>query len=303
MSDLILFHPVKSLDNKILLPAGTTLSADIINDLISEARSISYKKYSMLQHGTIRKDILSFISRPPYNLIFSDNAVIDDLLNFMDNVHLISPVIQSLDYFKENDSYTYRHILNVFSLCVHISKVMMSDHWVRLNEAASGTMHDIGKICVPMNILKKASPITHEERSILEHHAVAGYLLLSLYFQNPEDPVALVARDHHERREGSGYPRGIKLNNHIVDIITVCDVYDALISERPYRSAAYDNRTAIELVTEMGEKNQLNPDVIKTLVSINRKEKSHFSECEVSHEIRGNQPLYNSYGIFEDDDN
>ncbi len=303
MIDLTLSYPVRSLDNKLLLPAGTKLSAEIINDLISEAGNVSYEKYSLLKHGTIEKDIPSFIAVPPYNVIFSDKEVIDDLLNFMGNVYLISPVIQSLDYFRENDSYTYRHILNVFALCVHISKVMMSDHWVRLNEAANGPMHDIGKICVPLNILKKASPLTHEERSILEHHSVAGYVLLSYYFQHQEDSFALVARDHHERLDGSGYPRGIKLNNNIVDIITVCDVFDALISDRPYRSAAYDNRTAIEVITEMGEKNSLNREVIKALVSFNRKVKTHYMVCKVSLEKRGKPPQYNSYGVFNDENN
>ena len=140
-------------------------------------------------------------------------------------------------------------------------------------------------------------------RGALEHHSAAGYVLLSYYFQHPEDSFALVARDHHERREGSGYPRGIKLNGDLVEVVAICDVYDALISNRPYRSAPYDNRTAIEVITEMGKENKLNPDVIKALVSINRKEKSHFSACEVSNEKRGKPPLYNNYGLFKDDDN
>jgi hypothetical protein len=106
MSDLILFHPVNTQDNKLLLPSGTKISSDIINDLILASGNVSYKKYSLLKHGSIRKEILGFISIPPYNIIFSDKEVIDDLLNFMGNEHLISPVIQSLDYFRENDFYT-----------------------------------------------------------------------------------------------------------------------------------------------------------------------------------------------------
>jgi HD-GYP domain-containing protein (c-di-GMP phosphodiesterase class II) len=297
MSDLILLHPVRTLDNQELLPAGTQLSAEIINELVSKARSVSYQKHSLLQSGSIRKDILRFINRPPYNVIFSDNEVKDDLLNFMENVHLVTPVIQTLDYFKENDSYTYHHILSVFALCVRISKVMMSDHWVRLNEAASGPLHDIGKICVPMNLLKKVSPLTQEERSIIEHHSIAGYILLSYYSQDAGSIFAGIARDHHERRDGSGYPRGIKLNDHLVELIAVCDVYDALISPRPYRSSSYDNRTAIEVITEMGENSVLDREIIKALVSINRKVSMNYSECKVSLEKRGKAPLYNSYGV------
>lgn len=84
-----------------------------------------------------------------------------------------------------------------------------------------------------------------------------------------------------------------------VDIMAVCDIFDALITDRPYRSAAYVNLTAIEELTETGENNVLNPDVIKALVSINRKEKHHFSDCEVSHEKRGHPPLFNNYGLID----
>ena len=58
--------------------------------------------------------------------------------------------------------------------------------------------------------------------------------------------AARVARDHHEFRDGSGYMRGVKLNDPMVEIVAVCDIYDGLLSPRPYRTAAYDNRTALE---------------------------------------------------------
>jgi len=303
MSDLILFHPIRSLDNKLLLPAGTKLSADIINDLISEAGNVSYREYSLLQYGPIKGDILNFLTVPPYNSIFSEQTLIDDLMNFIGEVSLISPLIQSLEHFRQEDMYTFRHILNVFMLCACVIKVMEPSNLVRLKEIASGPIHDFGKICVPLHILKKPSPLTHEERSIVEHHSVAGYILLSYYFQDTGNIFAVVARDHHERMDGSGYPRGINVKDQIVEVISVCDVYDALISSRPYRSAAYDNRTAIEVLTEMGERNTLNRDVIKALVCINRKVKTHYSECEVSKVKRGNPPPNNNYGVFEDDNN
>jgi HD-GYP domain-containing protein (c-di-GMP phosphodiesterase class II) len=291
------------MNDQLLLPAGCQLTVEILDDLISQAKTVSYKRHSLWQYGSIKIDVLNFIATHPYNVIFSDQSSIDNVLNLMGNIYLISPVIQSLDYFKQTDFYTYRHTINVLALCILLSEVMMSEYWVRLNEAVSSPIHDIGKTCIPLNILKKSSPLTYKEKSIIEHHTVAGYILLSYYFQDAGNIFAGIARDHHERGDGSGYPRGIKLRNYIVEVIAACDVYDALISPRPYRSVSYDNRTAIEEITEMGERNILNPEVIKALVSINRKLKTHYSDCEVSKEKRGKPPLNNNYGVFENDNN
>ena len=303
MANLILAHPVSTLDDQQLLPAGTTLSPDIIDELVAKSRSVSYEKHPLLRHGSFSKDMIGLIAKPPYDAIFSDNQIINDIMSFTNNIYLVTPVLQTLDYFKENDSYTYWHILNVFSLCVHISQVMRSEHWERLNEAAGGPMHDIGKICIPLHILKRDTPLTKEERSIIDHHSIAGYILLSYYSQDAGSIFAGIARDHHERMNGSGYPRGIKLNDKLINVVAVCDVYDALVSPRPYRSSPYENRSAIEVITEMGENNILDREVIKALVSINRKVETHYTDCNVSLEKRGKPPLHSSYGVFENDNN
>ncbi|MCX5853312.1 MAG: hypothetical protein NTZ24_01785, partial [Deltaproteobacteria bacterium] len=112
--------------------------------------------------------------------------------------------------------------------------------------------------------------------------------------------AARVARDHHERINGSGYPRGISLNDRIVEIVAVCDIYDALISTRPYRPVSFDNRTALENITMMAERNEVSWEVVQALVAHNRKEKKHFTKCNVSLEKRGTIPPNNVYGILAD---
>ena len=146
------------------------------------------------------------------------------------------------------------------------------------------------KTIVPLNILKKSTPLTLNERDILENHAAAGFLLLSYYYQDVNNPGAKVARDHHERRDGSGYPCGTRLNDPMVEIVAVSDVYDALISQRPYRAVSYDNRTALEEITGMAEKNEIGWEVVKALIGHNRKDKPHYSEVTVSVEKRGTPP-------------
>jgi HD-GYP domain-containing protein (c-di-GMP phosphodiesterase class II) len=159
----------------------------------------------------------------------------------------------------------------------------------------------MGKICVPLHILKKTTPLTKRERGFLEHHAAAGYVLLSYYYKDTQPLACKVALDHHERRDRSGYPRGIPLENPMVEIIAACDVYDALIMPRPYRSGAYDNRTALEEITEMAKQNKIGWDVAKTLIARNRKSNPHYKHITISAEKRGTPPSHNVYGMIAEE--
>ena len=99
------------------------------------------------------------------------------------------------------------------------------------------------------------------------------------------------------------YPLGILLNDPMVEIVAVCDVYDALISPRPYRQASYDNRTALEEITVMAEEGVISWEVVQVLVAHNRKSKPHYTDCIVSKEKRGKPPYGNVYGIIVPDTN
>jgi hypothetical protein len=219
-----------------------------------------------------------------------------------EEVRLVLPVLESLAYFKWDDYHTYCHALMVFALSTLIARDLLPDSRGWMHEVAIGPTHDIGKICIPPDILKKVTPLTRTERSMLDHHSVAGYVLLSYFQKDPQTLAAIVARDHHERRDGSGVPRGIRLTDLAVEIIVVCDVYDALISPRPYRPETYDNRTAIEEITKMAEMNKIGWEVVNSLVAHNRREKPKHGEVEVSREKRGTPPSPNFYGVVVEDD-
>jgi HD-GYP domain-containing protein (c-di-GMP phosphodiesterase class II) len=187
----------------------------------------------------------------------------------------------------------------IFALSTLMAKILVPEHQRRILNAAAGPSHDLGKICVPLEILMKRDPLTREERNILFQHSVAGYVLLSYYHKDPYNFSARVARDHHERCDGSGYMRGIKLNNRMVEIVAVSDVYDALISPRPYRPVSFDNRTALEEVTAMAQRGQISWDLLQVLISLNRKDKPDFRSFSVSLEKRGTPPTENAYGKTE----
>jgi len=295
-----LFYPVYTLDNRPLLPEGADLSAQTLEDLISSGPSKPYKSYPLLEYGSVKKDLLRQMGKPPYDFIFSCREETEGLMDLMKNVRLLSPVLESLDYFKKDDYHTYCHILMVFALSGLITIDLLEDYQEWIDQISIGPTHDIGKICVPLDILNKATPLTRAEKSLIDHHTIAGYVLLSYFHKDPKNAGALVSRDHHERKDGSGGPRGIKLRNRAVEIVVACDVYDALIAPRPYRAAAYDNRTALEEITKMAEMNKIGLEVVKSLVAHNRSIKPQYSEVKVSTEKRGVPPAGNFYGVFDE---
>jgi len=303
MPGLTLQHPIHTLDNQLLFPSGTLLTEETLNAVIDSHRADSYQTYPLLLYGSVKEDCLNFLSSPPYTQIFSDKKQIDDLLNLIETVRFSIPILQSLDYFRQHDLYTYTHVLMVFALSTLLAKDLIPDCQECIRLSATGPTHDIGKICVPLHILKKTTPLTKTERSFLEHHAAAGYVLFSYYYKNIQHLACEVALDHHERRDGSGYPRGIPLKDPLVEIIAVSDIYDALIMPRPYRSGAYDNRTALEEITEMAKQNKIGWDVVKALIAHNRKSHPPYKEMTISAEKRGTPPSYNVYGIIAEDTN
>ncbi|MBA4374438.1 MAG: hypothetical protein C0402_16435 [Thermodesulfovibrio sp.] len=297
METITLRYPVHSLDNRELLPAGGELSEAVLTELTARNCRQSFQTFPLLTYGSVQADLLHQFNRPPYNTIFSGQRKIDDIMMVAGKISLPSPILQSLDYFKKHDYHTYCHTLMVFALSTLIARDLTEDSGEWIRQISAGPTHDIGKISVPLDILKKTTPLTSTDRRRLEHHTTAGYILLSYYFGDHNHPAALVARDHHERTDGSGWPQGALLSNKLVEIVIICDVYDALISPRPYRNACYDNRTALEEITKMAEGGKVSWDVVRALVAHNRKSNRSASATNVSIEKRGIPPQDNFYGI------
>ena len=301
MPSMKLHYPVTTLDGKLLLPAGSELSDASLKAMLAANRPVNLKKYRLMDHGSISEDLFAFLNTPPYDVIFSDTDGMSEIIDVMKSIRFVAPVMDVLDYFKYNDASTYRHMLTIFALTILIARDLVPNYRKRVAEIANGPTHDFGKISVPLDILKKNDPLTIEELKRLKHHTVAGYVLLSYYFADPASIAAKVARDHHERMNASGYPRGIAQKDLMVEIVAVCDVYDALISARPYRPVSYDNRTALEVLTSMAESGEVGWRVVKSLIAHNRRSKPSFSQTITSTEKRGTEPLNNMYGKLSEE--
>jgi HD-GYP domain-containing protein (c-di-GMP phosphodiesterase class II) len=297
-----LLYPVHTLQKQQLLPEGTVVSEEALLELSTTSKGTLKKPVPLLQYKEVKDDLFTFMNSGSYQIIFAEQKRTAAVVDLMEKVRLPPSVLEALDYLKQYDVYTYRHSLTVFALAGLLAQDLLIHHKDLMQEIMAGPTHDFGKINVPIQVLKKTDPLSRTERSILEHHAVAGYVLLSYYLQDIQGFAARVARDHHERKDGSGYPLGRHLTDRLVEIVVVSDIYDALISPRPYRPTSYDNRTALEEITELARQGKLGWGVVQALVACNRKSKTHSSECIVSMEKRGSPPADNRYGIMAAED-
>lgn len=131
----------------------------------------------------------------------------------------------------------------------------------------AASLHDIGKIAIPDTILHKRGPLTTVERRTIETHAEAGYRLLAGSDDDVLRLAATIARTHHERIDGTGYPRAL-VGPEIPAagrIAAVADVADALMSERPYRPAFTHEQTVAFLAEQRGR--QLDADAVDALLA------------------------------------
>jgi PAS domain S-box-containing protein/putative nucleotidyltransferase with HDIG domain len=164
------------------------------------------------------------------------------------------------------DPYTAGHQERVTKLAVAIAQEMhLSEESIETLRIA-GLVHDIGKMSVPAEILSKPTRLTEVEFSLIKTHAEAGYMIL-----NKIDfpwPVARIVHEHHERIDGSGYPRGLTRSDLLTEskILCLADVVEAMSSHRPYRAAL-----GIEVaLREISEKRGIlyDPDVVEACLKL-----------------------------------
>ncbi len=151
------------------------------------------------------------------------------------------------------DAYLYKHCyqVGVYSMIIAVQHNYPKE---KVREVALGSfLHDIGKLCIPREIVNKAGPLTQKEMEEVQRHTVYGYDILRQYVSFPL-LSAHIALQHHERLDGSGYPRKLKGDeiHEYAKMVSIADVYDALTSKRAYRDAVLPSEAMEELYAGSG---------------------------------------------------
>ncbi|XHS80442.1 HD-GYP domain-containing protein [Burkholderiaceae bacterium UC74_6] len=155
-----------------------------------------------------------------------------------DSVSRNPQALISLARLKTRDDYTYMHSVAVCALMVSLARQLGMDE-ARTREAGlAGLLHDVGKMLVPADVLNKPGRLSDDEFDIIKLHPTRGFELLKSGGAAPDSSLD-VCLHHHERMDGTGYPA--KLQGEQISMLArmgaVCDVYDAITSERVYKAA------------------------------------------------------------------
>ncbi len=156
----------------------------------------------------------------------------------------------SLARLKTHDDYSYMHSVAVCALMVSLARQLGMDDAATRDAGLAGLLHDMGKAVMPMDVLNKPGKLTDDEFKIMKAHPLRGYEMLREGGTATESALD-VCLHHHEKIDGSGYPHGLRGDqiSLLAKMGAVCDVYDAITSNRPYKNG-WDPAESIRKMAE-----------------------------------------------------
>lgn len=152
---------------------------------------------------------------------------------------------------KVSDEYTFKHSVDVATMAMIIAKAYGLSEKEIYEIGIAGLLHDIGKAKIPNEVLNKPDKLTNKEFELMKMHSTYGYQILKEK-GNISNSVLLGVLQHHEKINGKGYPSGVASDkiSLYARIISIADIYDALVTERPYKKA-FSQRDAVEMIMSM----------------------------------------------------
>ncbi|SDL81080.1 HD-GYP domain-containing protein [Halarsenatibacter silvermanii] len=236
----------------VLIPSGTVLTEEVINRLEDRGRSeveifteAEEERKSNLEkvkekERDYRKSVIKFAEKFE-KFMYKRRVEYDDVLELTEKTSKLSEEMDLVDVLtaiRRVDEYTYTHSLNVGILAGMFAEWINLSSERKNNLVQAGIFHDIGKAKIPESILKKPDALTKKEFEFMKQHSVFGFRMVK-ESQQIEDEVAAGILTHHERYDGSGYPRQyegekIPLFGRVLAIV---DAFDAMTADRVYQRA------------------------------------------------------------------
>ena len=176
------------------------------------------------------------------------NNIASNLMNAINSTDAIAVDISAL---KTSDEYTFKHSVDVATMSMVLAKQQGLSQKQIYEIGVAGLLHDIGKTKIPLDILNKPARLTDEEFAVMKQHPVFGYRMIKGRDEFSNE-ICMAVLQHHEKMNSKGYPVGFPSDKitQYARILTIADIYDALVTERPYKSA-FSQREAVEMIMSM----------------------------------------------------
>jgi len=261
----VLARPVINSSGRVLLQAGIRVTASYIGRLIAMGYDVLFVEDDRLEDVEFHMSITGQTREAAYKTIENVSRYIEcgdesslkvssvrsTIQQMLDDLLSSSDILGNLTEIQGYDDYTFHHSINttIIGLVLGLASGY-SEH--KLLEFGMGVlMHDIGKIRVTESVLNKKTPLMEAEFEEIKRHSTIGFDILR---KNNDFSLlsAHVAFQHHEKWDGSGYPRGLKGNeiHEYGKLAAIADVYEALTSRRVYRKAIEPNEAYEYIVSQ-----------------------------------------------------
>lgn len=193
---------------------------------------------AMATLARVQKPVKSLLDDARLGKAASSSAVASIVDEITQSVETDAHALISLARIRTKDRFTYAHSIAVCALMTNLASRLGLDRAAQYELGVAGLLHDVGKMLIPETVLNKPGKLTGEEMRLMRSHVVEGHDLLRRSGNLPA--VALdVCLNHHEKIDGSGYPHGAagEKISLAARMGAICDVYDAITSNRPYKEA------------------------------------------------------------------
>jgi|GEM_PF-3428235 len=258
---------VNTWNNRIIAREGDYFSKDLLENAVIAGKKFDVKIVEV-KDSFFMKDFHKLMTKEveKYGFVTENLKFLKDLEILIAKIKLPERIIEELAWIKDNYDYNYHHITAVVGLAARIAKDFFINDDDVLKTIEAGLTYDIGIGRVSKNIINKLGFLNKEERHIVNYHPIYSSLLIAHYYKTYESYLIDVALNHHESLDGTGYPRGIKVNDIITHIIKLSDLFDALISARPFRKF-YSVKEAFEICEKLIKDGKIIPEILPIIYS------------------------------------
>ncbi len=290
---------IKAADNTIKVIIITGMAKDV--EFVNEAKELGADDYLMkpLDYKTLEKVALPKIGAQLYEdfrRAADENKRLYEELN-QGVIQTITALAKALD---ARDGYTFGHSERVAKYAVGLAEVMGFSEEEKEMLRTAGLLHDIGKIGISDEILRKPGRLTEKEFEEIRRHPLEGFRILEPIPRLRK--ISDIILHHHERYDGKGYPDGLSPSKDVHDkaqviavannfdniaswMLTVPDAYDAMTSPRPYRNTLTHETAMEELVK--GKGTQFDPKIVEAFQEYYQKNKEAFEPFQVPADYKG----------------
>ena len=273
----------------LLIKKDREITAAVVNKIRQMGRRHKQVRVPLKNTG-IFKDFEDVFDDKRYSIVFRKPVSKKEVCDIAGRLKIENDLIFELSNMKSNLPYTYRHVLILAAFVIKLSLSLKKNNYNEEIISHCGFTHDLGKTRIPIAILEKAKPLTKNEIAVIKTHPAIGYLLLNYYLKSDRIQCSLASLEHHEKLDGSGYPKGIKKISKYTQLISPVDIMDALMTKRPYRKADFSLRASLDYLVQEVRRGRLNEEIVLTLISYARKTKPDINSMKISKIIREKLP-------------